>query len=459
MNQSARPISLAGVIGTLVLAPAFAQAQAAAAPQAPAATPPQQPTATEPSLPNSPTPTAPMTTTGVTPPGVSTSPLAPVQEAAPGAVPSVAPADTTPPPAVVATADATAPAAVISEPTWLKSVNVGVWLRTALRFQNPNEPKKLDDQSLGFYAELHVGGAIYDKVNYTLNFNMQNQANDFPGTVRVLDAIAQLDAFDEFHLWAGHMLVPSDRSNFSGPFFMSPWNYPGVYSVAGNFAFVGPAEGPAGRNTGSTVWGDLGGGLFKYYAGIFNLTDPAASPLFTGRLNFAPIGREPGFYHSSTYYGDKDVLALGVGAQYQRRGSMGPVPLDAAGAPTGPAPLDNFSEVNADLLAEVRLGDSVITGEVAYYHFVGDYNPADDAFYVLGSFLTPKVWVGHLQPMVRYQWAKEKTTDTKMSIVDAHVAYVVKGYALRTLVGFQRTDMDHGIVGNAIQIGAQLMTL
>jgi hypothetical protein len=364
-----------------------------------------------------------------------------------------------PPPAVVATADATAPAAAVKEPAWLKSVNIGVWLRTALRFQNPNAPKQLDDQSLGFYAELHVGGAIYDKVNYTVNFNMQNQANDFPGTVRVLDAIAQLDAIDEFHLWAGHMLVPSDRSNFSGPFFMSPWNYPGVYSVGLNSAFVGPAEGPAGRNTGSTIWGDIEGGLFKYYAGIFNLTDPTASPLFTGRLNFAPIGKEPGFYHSSTYYGDKNMLALGVGAQYQRRGSIGPVPTDVTGTPTGPAPLDDFSEVNADLLAEFKLGDSVITGEAAYYHFAGDFNPADNAFYVLASFLTPKLGVGKLQPMVRYQWAKEKTSDTQMSIVDAHLAYVVKEYALRALVGFQHTDMDHNIVGNAVQIGAQLMTL
>jgi hypothetical protein len=46
-----------------------------------------------------------------------------------------------------------------------------------------------------------------------------------------------------------------------------------------------------------------------------------------------------------------------------------------------------------------------------------------------------------------------------MSIVDAHLAYVVKQYSLRALVGFQHTDMDHGIVGNAIQVGAQLMTL
>lgn len=442
MIQSDNIIAIRSIVGALALVPAVAAAQdlspAAPAPQPMAATP--------------------------------AAPAVPVPAAVPGAVdpakstdsttsPTVTAPDVAAPPALVATADATAPATTIKVPEALKSVNIGVWLRSALRLQNPGDPKKVNDQSLSYYAELHIGGAIYDKVNYTLNFNVQNQTNDYPGSVRVLDAIAQLDAMDEFHLWAGQMLVPCDRSNFSGPFFMSPWNYPGVYSVGSRSAFIGPAEGPAGRNTGTTVWGDFEKGLFKYYAGMFNLTDAGQSPLFSGRVNFAPIGKEPGFYHSSTYYGDKDVVALGVGAQYQKRGSLGVAPTDATGSPTGPAPIDDFSELNADLLGEFRVGNSVITGEAAYYHFGGDYNPADDAFYVLASYLSPKIGVGSLQPLLRYQWAKEKTTDTKMSVIDAHVAYVVKQYSLRTLVGFQHTNMDHGIEGNAIQIGVQLMTL
>ena len=444
MNQPAKYMSLTWLLGTMALVPAAARAQDAPATQLqPAPSTPQ---------PNVPT-DANMQTSGSSSPSTNPPPNAPPV----AAVPRIAPAEVMPPPATVATAEATS--AAVKEPEKPKAVNIGVWLRTALRLQNPTQPKKLNDQSLNYYAELHIGGAIYDKVNYTLNFNVQNQPNDYPGTVHVMDAIAQLDAVDEFHLWAGQMLVASDRSNFSGPFFTSPWNYPGVYSVGTRSAFVGPAEGPAGRNTGATIWGDIGGGVFKYYAGVFNLTDATQSPLFTGRLNVTAIGKEPGFYHSSTYYGDKDILALGVGAQFQKHGSVGAVPVDTTGTPTGPAPVDDFAEFNADLLAEFKVVDSVITGEAAYYHFGGNYNPADNAAFVLVSFLTPKVGVGNIQPLVRYQWAKEKATDTKMSIVDAHLAYVVKEYSLRALVGFQHTDMDHGVVGNAVQVGAQLMTL
>src|SRR5690606_12362170 len=119
----------------------------------------------------------------------------------------------------------------------------------------------------------------------------------------------QLDLAEPFHLWVGQHLVPSDRSNFSGPFFMSPWTYPGL---------SGPRQGPSGRNVGATAWGEFGGGKLKYYAGAFDLEGgPAARPLYTGRLNLAIIGEEPGFYNSSTYYGAKDVLAIGIAGQYQ----------------------------------------------------------------------------------------------------------------------------------------------
>ena len=376
----------------------------------------------------------------LTQPAVSAVPAAPVV-AAP--LPAVAPATTTAPPAVPAEAAAAPP--VAEKP----KVNIGVWLRSALRFQNANGRKKLDDQSLSYYAELHLSGSIYDKVNYTVNFNVANAPNDYPGTVHLMDAIAQFEPLDEFNVWMGQMLVPSDRSNFSGPFFMSPWNYPGVYAVGPGLpvTFIGPAEGPAGRNAGATVWGDFGKGLLKYYAGVFNLTDVAQRPLYSGRLNVSPIGKEPGFYNSSSYYGDKDVLAVGVGAQYQKNGSVA-----AAG-------VDDFSEVNADVLAEFKVGDTVLTGEGAFYHFGGNYNSADNAFYLLGSVLTPKVGPGSFQPLLRYQWAKKDAPDTKMSMIDAQLAYVVRPYALRGLVNYQRTNMDHGNIGNAIQVGVQLMTL
>ena len=323
---------------------------------------------------------------------------------------------------------------------------MGAWLRAGMTFQGMTDPKKLNDQRLSAYGELHLGGKVHKNVSYALNFN----ADGDHATAGILDALIGLDFVDEFHVWAGQMLVPVDRSNFSGPFFMSPWNYPGVFSVGSATVLALPNEGPYGRNVGSTVWGDIGKGTFKYYASMMNLGNGAQRPLYSGRLAYAAIGKEPGYYGSSTYYGEQDILAFGVGAQYQKKGSVFTDP------DTNEQLTDNYSDINADVLAEFKVGgDHVLTAEAAYYHFTGDYNPTDDMFFGLVSYLSPQVGVGKIQPMVRYQWAREKTSGTKMWVFDGFVSYVVKGAAMRGTLGFQHTDLDNGLVGNAVQIGLQ----
>jgi hypothetical protein len=253
--------------------------------------------------------------------------------------------------------------------------------------------------------------------------------------------------------------VPVDRTNFSGPFFISPWTYPGIFSVGAATRFATPMEGPFGRSIGADIWGDIGGkGMFKYFVSMMNMNHPSESPLFSGRLAVSPVGGEPGLWGSSTFYGEKDVFTVGVGAQYKHDGSVGPTPMNAAGMATGTAPMANYSDVNADVLAEFRLGDSgTITGEGAFYHFSGDYEATKNMFFLVGSYLTPKVGPGGFQPMVRYQRAWNG--GTKWSQIEGHLAYVVKGAQMRGLVGFRHTDIqDAGgadLVGNAIEIGLQ----
>lgn len=410
--------------------PATALAQAPA--EAPAATPAAPPPAAAPAAPPEVVAPAP-------------SPAAPV----PAAAPDVAPAPAPPPLAAVEAPPPPPPPPPPPAPEEkLPSIDVGAWLRAGIKFQGVQDPKKLNDQALdSVYGELHLSGKITPKVSYTLNFN----ANGLAATAGIMDAIIGLDPIDEFHFWAGQLLVPVDRSNFSGPFFMSPWNYPGVFAAGGAGGFIGPNEGPSGRNTGGVIWGDVGKGTFKYYASMMNLSNREEYPLYSGRVAFAAIGKEPGYYGSSTYYGDQDILAFGVGAQYQKNGSIGP--KDPV---TMLAPADDFSDINADVLAEFKLGESgVLTGEAAYYHLTGDYTLADNNFFVLASYLSPDVGIGKLQPMVRYQWAKKKGADDAMSVVDAFVTLVIKGYTWRATAGFQHTDLGNDVVGNAIQVGLQ----
>ena len=270
--------------------------------------------------------------------------------------------------------------------------------------------------------------------------------NPAAGHVGVLDLIAQFEPDDAFNLWVGRMLVPSDRANFSGPWFSAPWIYP-LFLGPQNapFAVVGPKQGPFGRNDGATVWGQFNGGLLKYYVGAYNLHDATQKPLISGRLNLSLLNPEPGYYHSSTYYG-MDVLAIGVGGQYQKNGDAA-----ATGA-------KDYGMFNADLLFEKSLAESgVVDLEGAFYKYIGDNEPLKWSHFALASYLSPEVvGVGKFQPLVRVQQAIPKNGGDTVTQLDAQVGYVVDTYATRLALGVTHASAGAGVSSNAVFLGVQM---
>ncbi len=388
------------------------------------------------------------------PPAVATTPSTGVSNPPP-------PSELPPPPAATPSAIEASPkpptsaeAMPASRPDALPPIDVGAWSRVGGIFQGQNTKKINDWHMDNAYVELHAGGKIHKNVSVTLNLN-SNMLSLFnsPGSgmgeggsyVAVEDAIIAFDFVDEFHLWAGHLLVPVDRANASGPFFMIPWNYPGFFSAQGTTVISAPAEGPSGRNNGAVVWGDIAGGKFSYFAGAFDNANVAVSPLFSGKLRLALLDAEPGFWGNGSYFGDKDILSIDVGGQFQKHGST-----TAAGD-------KNYSEFNVDALFEKKLGaGSFATVEAAYYLDGVNDGGVSQSLYALLAYATPTIGIGSIQPMVRYQWAKIKgNTETNPWNVDAAVSYLIKGPALRVLANYSYTKLPGGLTANGIQLGAQ----
>jgi hypothetical protein len=381
--------------GAVVLSGLFASelAQAQDAPAPPPAAPP----AAEAPPPAPPEP----------PPAPPPAPLAAPVEAAPMAAPPPPEVPPPPPPA--------------DNPF---KVTVGAGFRSAIRVQNAQTPKKLNDQFVDeLNLELRTSGKVTDIIGWTGNFTVDGRSraehgigNPIAFQAQALDIIGQLDFMDEFHVWLGRMLTPSDRSNFSGPWFIAPWNYPGVQFTGGYFGPRGTEE--VGREVGATVWGDIGKGKFKYYLALLDLDGnygvaspkgyASENPLLSARLSYAIVGAEPGFYGSSTYYGGQDILAIGAAFQYQKDYHCG----GAVGAPTWNCGTlggkDNLTEFNADILAEKKLEAGTPGIEAAYYHESGDTRSFNDFFYVMPTFTTAEVLPakGKLSALFRFQMAK-----------------------------------------------------
>ena len=375
--------------------------------------------------------------------------------ATPPATPPPAPPVAAPPAAVAVeakppTATETMPA---TRPEVLPPIDVGAWTRVGGIFQNGTDHSKMNDWHMNnAYVELHTGGRIHKKVGVTLNLNANMLAfggapatasagAQIGSTVAVEDAIISFDLLDEFHVWAGHLLVMVDRDNSSGPFFMIPWNYPGFFGAA-----VGaPAEGPAGRNNGVNVWGDISGGKVTYFAGVYDNANVGSSPLFSGRLRLALLDPETGFWGNGSYFGDKDIFSIDVGGQLQKHGS------------TTMAGDKDYADINADALFEKKIpGGGWFTADAAFYHYNVNDGGVSNFYYVMAAYATPTMGVGNLQPMVRYQGETIKAnTGTNPWNLDVALAYLIKGPALRLNATYSYAKLGAGATANSIQLSAQ----
>jgi hypothetical protein len=342
---------------------------------------------------------------------------------------------------------------------------MGVWSRTGFALQNASNPKKLDGVGMGGEVEVHFSNTMRKGMSWTANFAATYGAPDggsflpggagITGTLSVMDLIAQYEPDPAFNLWVGRMLVASDRSNFSGPYFMAPWIYPlllgpqnfNTAATGGAYAIVGPKEGPFGRNDGATVWGQFGGGMLKYYLGVYNIFDAAQKPLVSGRLGLSLLSPEPGYYGSSTYLG-KDILSIGVGGQYQKNGD--------AYAPAADGRAD-YGMILADALFEKDFKEAgVLDIEGAFYKYVGDGQALNLSYMGLASYLIAK-----FQPLVRVQQAMYKDvadggTGNNVTMIDGQLGYYLDGSSTRMVLGVSHATDGGDAKSNSVFAGIQL---
>ncbi|MCB1877131.1 MAG: hypothetical protein KDH88_14240 [Chromatiales bacterium] len=336
---------------------------------------------------------------------------------------------------LAASDDASAGATLkIDETKW---VSIGAGLRTSFNSFEDSAPSGSDD-SKDFLLDsirLYLSGQIHEYIKLTFNTERRDDED-----IRVLDAIAQFEFSPGFNIWAGRFLPPSDRANLSGPYYANSWNFPLVQAYPAVFA---------GRDDGVALWGEttLGSIQFKYAGGAFqgcadsNPCDTGAndedSLLYAGRVVFNFWDPEPGYYNASTYYGAKDILAVGMAAMSQS---------DAVGTP-GDA--KDFFGYNIDLLMEKKLSNSgVVSLEGAYY----DYDLDDatttgglvqgDGYYVLGAYLLPgKVGIGQLQPHARYQ-SLDLDSGVETEQWEIGLNYIIDGHNARVSFTYGEREVD-----------------
>lgn len=360
--------------------------------------------------------------------------------------------------------------ATIKGPTEDSFITLGAGLRASFTSAEDGAPNG-SSRSKDFEVDsvrLFTGGQVIKGIKGTFNVERANT----PGNdrVRVLDAYAQFEFLDEFNVWFGRMLPPSDRANLAGPYYANAWGYPGIASQY-------PAVF-AGRDDGVTLWGKPMGGKLVYSAGLFEgknraagLSNDSAKLLVAGRIAYAILDPEPApaYYVGNTYYGSNDIATIGFAFMHQK---------DGVGTALAKG---DYTAWNVDALLEKKLGaGGALTLEGAYYDYdtdgVVDASPA-----VCGStdncggatqgkswlgtlaLLVPgKVGVGQFQPFVRYQQFKpDSGFGHKKTQADFGVNYVIAGPNAYVSLMYSNVKNDDPALDDrrkdAVIAGVQLM--
>jgi hypothetical protein len=311
--------------------------------------------------------------------------------------------------------------------TDLGPVTVGAGLRTSFEHTEPDSGTSLNQFELND-IRLYVNGTVTKNIKFMFNTDYDSVTNK----VGVLDAVAEISMSPEFNIWVGRFLPPSDRANLYGPFYANEWKvftdgiqdgYPGVFQ---------------GRDNGAMYFGTFAKKV-KVGAGVFDGGSADGNPkvITAARVQIDFWDPEDGWYLNGTYYGDKNLLALGGATQVQ----------------------DGHTATTIDFLLERKLPNNsgVVTIESEYsdYNRLGGYNPLygkSQGVYGLGSYLFPKrVGIGKFQIMGKYAKAEfthgigitpganpnydQKTTEINFN-------YIIKQFNARVMSFYEDTRFN-----------------
>jgi hypothetical protein len=321
----------------------------------------------------------------------------------------------------------------LASPLWAQtftpSASVGVGIQTSYQNVDPTGGSDLNQFALD-HARIYLSGTITPNISAMFNTDYSTVTNN----IEILDAAGQFSISPKLNVWFGRFLPPSDRANLYGPFYANEW---AVYTdgIQDGYPFVFQ-----GRDNGAMYWGDFKEGIAKIKVSLGGFDGASA----TGNTDVIGAARvqidfwdpESGYYLNGTYYGDKNLLAIGGATQWQ-------------GTKTA---------TTADFLMERKVmggGAFTIESEYSRYNRLGGYNASyakSEGGYGLASFLIPKqVGVGKFEVLGKFAQADftngivapaVKNPNYHQRTTEIDFDYVIKQFDARLMSFFKDTRFN-----------------
>ncbi len=333
------------------------------------------------------------------------------------------------------------------------------------RSENPNEKSRIN-----FYAPLFnitASGQVNKLVYFSMNLegphntrltdSAGHTVNVNENYARVRDAFIGLKFADEFRVQAGLMRVPFTRVALTSTYVQL---FP--YTPRTDALRVDPTDVEAGnlrsRDHGIVVWGNVAGGMLKYYLGITDGDTIARSDdnslAYTVRVQFTPtmlgFRGETGYTLADTYLGRQNVLSIGVGYRVVGRNRPG-MTIDT-------------KMLTADMLYEQKFGNLVPNLQVGFINQKDARGVADrkaSQLYIQGGVLFDQM-VGFGKPAlaVRFEQNKNEKVDAnptrdepKVNRFGVITHYYIKGQDAKVSLGLDSVSLNSEGKNTCLSVG------
>lgn len=317
-------------------------------------------------------------------------------------------------------------------------LDMGVWGQAWYQFVEDgkkNGTKDLHDFMMRrFY--LYIKGEVIPKVGFFAHIaadRIGQDGLDSPGVglgsgLAVRDAWISYDMCEDLKVQIGRMYVPFTRNyGTTSTFALLPlelsFNQGGV---RGGIFYASKV----GRDEGVVMWGNPFKGKLQYRIGISegveNSDNPDDNLRYAGRVSFNFLEPELTWFNKGNYLGEKKVLAVGAGFDYQDDLTL-----------NGKKNQRNFGWT-VDCFFDRPLYGGAVTAEAAYIHVQNMtqtlryswLTSGDDAqiYYIQGGYLFPgTIGPGRIQPYFRFERLDvDKKPDT--GFPSFGVNYLLKGH-------------------------------
>lgn len=212
------------------------------------------------------------------------------------------------------------------------------------------------------------------------------------------------------------------------------------------------------RDIGALLWGNLKDNRFQYkisaMEGIDSSNTPETNLRYTGRVHYSFWDPENLPLYFGTYLGEKKVLTIGAGYQFEFDAAYGNQTLATDEKDYRAWTVDLFVEYPTESAGTFTFGAAYLDFDFDDAYKTGDPSPESigidgekNGYYAKVGYLLPqKVGPGQLQFFARYEnWSFGKLGDFEDQEIDwASVGanYYLKGHDLRLTVEYYVNDFD-----------------